>query len=822
VLLFSTAGAHTQPPGSALLESTFSNLPIYFIENRGVYPDDVAYYVKGADKTLFFTPEGITFQLLGRERGWVVKLAFVGARPGVVPRGEDRQPAVFSYFRGPEKDWKTGLPTYARVVYESLWPGIDLIYEGTVHELKYRFVVKPGADPSRIRLAYRGAGRVRLTRAGALEVETPEGGFEDAPPSAYQVAGGAQTPVRVAFDVNPVAEAPVVGFRVGRFDPTRPLILDPAIVVYCGYIGGWNSDYAYDIAVSPSGEAFVAGYTFSTENMAFPVKVGPFLTFTGSNYYSDAFVAKVDAAGKGLRYCGFIGGTASDMAYGIAVDALGNAYVAGLTNSTEVSFPVKRGPDVTHNGKIDAFVAKVNAGGTQLDYCGYIGGSANDAAESIAVDAAGQAYLTGYTLSHEASFPVKGGPDLTFNGGTLYGDAFVAKVTATGSGLVYCGYVGGAVNDRATGIAVDGAGNAYLSGYTTSDETSFPVKGGPDLTFNGTSTSYDAFVAKVNASGASLGYCGYVGGPGTDLGQGVAVDASGHAYLVGQTYSAESSFPVNQGPDLTHNGRSDGFVAKVSPAGSALVYCGYLGGSGYDFAFGVAVDAFDCAYVTGITQSTDFPVKVGPDASYNGGMYDVFVAKLKADGRATVFSGYLGGSLYDWSRRIAVDAARNVYIAGQTQSTEATFPVKVGPFLTHNQGYDVFVAKVALVLIDGDLTAVRPGETVSLTLTATDDAGRPYQVGSSFGVGPIRIDSRRIGLGSDFLLWASISGQFPDTFVSYAGFVTRHGGASARLKVPVLPVLIGLTIHSAFVTLDTSAPSGIRSISNTFSFSITR
>ncbi len=277
----------------------------------------------------------------------------------------------------------------------------------------------------------------------------------------------------------------------------------------------------------------------------------------------DAFVARVNAAGTGLEYCGYIGGADYEIGSAIAVDAAGNAYVTGRTASTEATFPVAVGPDLTHNGEFDAFVARVNAAGTGLEYCGYVGGSETDRGAGISVDAAGTAWVVGDTRSTEASFPVTVGPDLTHNGGT---DAFVARVNADGTGLEYCGYVGGSESESGSGIAVDTAGNAYLSGYTRSTEASFPVTVGPDLTHNG---DVDAFVARVNAAGTGLEYCGYVGGSETDFGSGIAVDTAGNAYLTGNTRSTEASFPVTVGPDLGFNGGDgDAFIAKVSPSGS--------------------------------------------------------------------------------------------------------------------------------------------------------------------------------------------------------------------------------------------------------------
>jgi hypothetical protein len=258
-------------------------------------------------------------------------------------------------------------------------------------------------------------------------------------------------------------------------------------------------------------------------------------------------------------YCGYIGGDGFEEARGIAVDQTGNAYVCGYTGSPEATFPVKTGPNLTHNVSYDAFVAKFKADGTGLVYCGYIGGDGIDEAYSIVVDQSGNAYVCGYTGSTETTFPVQVGPDLAFNGGDY--DAFVAKVTTDGTGLVYCGYIGGDSTDYAYGIAVDQSGNTYVCGYTISTQTTFPVKTGPDLTHNG---FFDAFVAELKADGTELVYCGYVGGDDGDEARSIAVDSNGNTYVCGYTKSTEATFPVKNGPYPTYNGGTyDSFVAKI-------------------------------------------------------------------------------------------------------------------------------------------------------------------------------------------------------------------------------------------------------------------
>ena len=412
VLADSSVGAQDGPSARpSLLRATFGKLPIYFVENRGVYPDDVAYYIQGVDKTLFFTRDGITFRLKGEDQNWVVKLEFVGANR-VTPRGEDLQQAVFSYFKGPKKTWKTGLRTFSKIVYHDLWPGIDLVYRGTVNQLKYEFVVKPGADPGKIRLRYRGVESLERTANGSLSVNTPAGGFEDAPPKAWQEIEGQRVSVETAYRLDPfdpqeAADDAEFGFAIGMYDRKRPLVLDPAVLVYCGYIGGTSFDGGTGIAVDKAGNAYVTGTTLSDQK-TFPVTVGPDLTYNGPGW--DAFVAKVNPQGTALLYCGYIGGAGDEDGVGIAVDQVGNAYVTGNTNSNQGSFPVTVGPDLTYNDNQDVFVAKVNAQGTALVYCGYIGGSQTDNVQDIAVDQAGNAYVTGQTNSNQGDFPGHSGP----------------------------------------------------------------------------------------------------------------------------------------------------------------------------------------------------------------------------------------------------------------------------------------------------------------------------------------------------------------------------------------------------------------------------
>jgi len=706
-------------PSSFQHLADYGKFPLQFVPNKGQTDQRVGYYVQGRDKTIYFTKEGLTFVLMKDHEGtsgadsvqrWVIKLDFADASKSVRPTGLEESGTVISQFKGSPDRWRAGMRACSRIVYRDLWPGIDLVYSGTFDRMKYEFTVRPGADPSSIGLVYRGAKGLILDRAGRLHVQTPGGGFEDEPPVAFQVIDGARVPVPAAFRLEEGAEesARGYGFRVGEYDRSRPLVLDPSSLVYCGFIGGSWLDDGHAIAVDAAGSAYVTGSAELLDE-TFPVTVGPDLTYNSG--YGDAFVAKVNPSGTGLEYCGFIGGSGDDTATGIAVDAAGNAYITGYTNSPAPTFPLLVGPGLERKEFVDAFVAKIDPGGTALLFCGYIGGALDDYALAIAVDGTGSAYVAGSTASSQASFPAAVGPSTVFKGSS---DAFVAKVIPSGASLAYCGYIGGTGDDIARGIAVDGQGNAYLTGDSAPglDEwgdalpPDFPTVVGPDLSFNG---AMDAFAAKVDPTGSILVYSGYIGGTSGESGLGIAVDSDGNAYISGTTSSPDSSFPVTVGPDLTHNGtaypgNADAFVAKVNPSGAALVYCGYIGGAGRDDGPAIAVDAAGCAYVTGTTESRadTFPVSVGPAlvSKDTTSTTDIYVAKVSASGDGFEYCGYISGVRGDEGKAIAVDDSGHAYITGRTYSTDGYwgfFPTIVGPDLTFNGGDDVFVAKIEAV-----------------------------------------------------------------------------------------------------------------------------
>jgi hypothetical protein len=388
-----------------------------------------------------------------------------------------------------------------------------------------------------------------------------------------------------------------------------------------------------------------------------------------------------------LLYSTYAGGSGNDYANGIAVDAAGNAYVTGATYST--NFPATAGVFQTalRTGSEDTFVMKLEPGGTALVYSTYLGGNGKDSGLSIAVDAIGNAYVTGFTDS--TNFPATAGAFQTRSRG--FEDAFVTKLNSNGTALLYSSYLGGNGTDAGQGIAIDSAGNAYVTGTTFS--TNFPTTAGAFQTAPGAGF-YDAFVAKLSPTGAALVYSTYLGG-GYDAGTGIAVDVEGSAYVTGTTDSA-SGFPITAGAFQTTYGGGDGdaFVTKLNAAGTALIYSTFLGGSGYDFGYGIAVDTAGYAYVTGFAGSTNFPATPGAFQTVSGGIYNAFVTKVSPAGTALVYSTYLGGNLADQGRGIAVDSAGSAYVTGMTSSPN--FPVSAGVFQTTYGGdiYDAFVTKL--------------------------------------------------------------------------------------------------------------------------------
>jgi hypothetical protein len=697
-----TARPGVSDPRRMKLVENYGELPLSFAANQGETDGRVRFLSRGPGYSLFLANSEAVLSLGGpakgrasksdmsrrnggaapdTNRGAVLRMRLLGSNPAPEATGLEEMPGKSNYFIGDDPNqWRTNVPTYAKVRYADVYPGVDLVYYGNQRQLEYDFVVAPGTDPSAITLSLVGADRMQIDQTGELVLQTRAGEVRWHKPVVYQEVGGKRQMVDGRF-VRKSKRA--VGFAVGAYDPNRKLIIDP-VLVYSTYLGGTLSDYPFGIAVDSAGNAYITGWTNSTD---FPTAGAIQSSFGGSS--SDCFVTKLNAAGNALVYSTYLGGTGGDEALAIAVDSVGNAYVTGDTASA--NFPKVSAFQTTLRGAGNAFVSKLNAAGNALLYSTYFGGSANlELGYGIAVDSAGNAYLVGTTDA--ANFPTKNALQAAYGGNH---DGFVAKLNTTLSGnasLVYSTYLGGANLDYARAIVVDASGNAYVTGVTFS--ANFPVSAGAFQT--ALAGGGDAFVTKLNATGNAALYSTYLGGSGAftiDQGLGIAVDASGNAYVTGDTSSTD--FPTLNGFQTTFGGGSaNAFVTKLNAAGSALLYSTYLGGNNGAHGAGIAVDAAGYIYVAGSTASSNFPTVNAIQSTMHS--FDAFVAKLNttASGSASLlYSSFLGGSAEEDGSGIAVDPSGDVYVTGTTFSTD--FPT-VNPYQSTLSGgaADAFVTKI--------------------------------------------------------------------------------------------------------------------------------
>jgi hypothetical protein len=704
----SAAGAQASEAPSdvkAQLQEAYGKLPLYFEANRGQTNKQVKFLNRGRGYSLFLTPTEAVLALSprptegeGQGEGAVLRMSFVGAYPKTRVEGLEKLPGVVNYFIGNDpKKWRTKIPTYAKVRHKNVYPGVDLVYYGNQRQLEYDFIVRPGADPNLIKLAFQGAEDVRIDDQGDLILQVGEGEVRLLKPNVYQEIKGKKQIIaaryilqtnhddeRITNNVERNLVAVQVGIQVAAYDASQSLIIDP-VLFYSTYLGGSDFDNSVGIAVDAAGNTYVTGGTGSAD---FPTTVGAFQTTFSSG---DAFVTKLNPTGSGLLYSTYLGGSGGDGGGGIALDAAGNAYVTGSTLSTD--FPTTPGAFQTaYGGGGDAFVTKLNPTGSGLLYSTYLGGSGFDECSltCIALDAAGNAYLTGFTDS--TNFPTTVGAFQTAYGGGPF-DAFVTELAPTGSGLVYSTYLGGSGDDEAFGgIAVGAAGNAYVTGLTSS--TDFPTTPGAFQTVFGGGL-YDVFVTQMNPLGSGLVSSTYLGGSGDDEGFGIALDAAGNAYVTG--YTDSTNFPATVGAFQTANGGGgDAFVTKLNPLGTGLAYFTYLGGSDFEQAYEIAVDAAGNAYVTGFTNSTDFPTTPGAFQTALAGNFDAFITKVNPSGSGLVYSTYLGGSGDEIAFGIVLDTLPNpnAYVTGLTNSTD--FPTTPGAFQPAFAGgfADGFVAQI--------------------------------------------------------------------------------------------------------------------------------
>jgi len=657
------------PPGATPSAKTpcvkWGDIPLSFEPNVGQEPAEVRYLARGSSYTLYLADAEMV--LSGRNQS-PMRMKLLGANPAPRIVGDHRQLSTSNYLIGNDpSQWHTSVLNYGRAQYRSVYPGIDLVYYGHDGNLEYDWIVSPSADPRSIRLSFDGADHLRLDKQGNLVVELGKTEYQHRKPVVYQEVAGKRVEVSGSWQVR----GKEAGFRIGAYDRSQPLVIDP-VLYYSTYLGGSGLDNANAIAVDGVGNTYVTGGTGSAD---FPTANPLQASLRG---VGDVFVTKINASGSARLYSTFLGSTGVDEGKGIAVNSHGEVYVTGSAGFS--NFPLKNAIQSTWGGSGDAFLTKLNASGSGLVYSTYLGGSSSDVGNAIALDPAGNAYVIGVTFS--TNFPTVA-PFQATKG--LQQDAFVAKINPAGSAWVYATYLGGNGVDEGYGIAVDAAGSAYLTGETGS--TNFPVQSAFQASNASDPGAFDEFVTKLNPAGSALVYSTYLGGSGTDYGTAIAVDATGSAYVTGIVTS--DNFPLVNPIDATLGSHAvdDVFVTKFNPSGSALVYSTYLGGGSGDDAYAIALDRAGNVYITGRTNSSDFPL-VNP-IQVTRFAFDMFVTEINQAGSAILFSTFVGGSGSEAGRGIAVDFLGNIHIAGETTSTD--FPVLNANQTTSGGLQDAFV-----------------------------------------------------------------------------------------------------------------------------------
>jgi len=771
------------------VQALTARLPLSFEQNVGQFDARANFTSRGAGYHLFLTATGAVMELRktnsevlkklqtesassqrqapARPERSLINLRLQGANSNAKPVGVDELRERRNYFIGNDPGkWRTDVPTFRAVRYDEVYPGISLTYYGNQQQLEYDFTIRSGADPRCVRMSFGPAAQPQVSASGELILRTREGEVRQQKPIIYQEVDGRRQLIEGRYVLIGKRQ---VGFEIGSYDRTSTLVIDPTLV-YSTYLGGGGDDLGSSIALDNNNNVYIAG---TTSSLNFPLQDPA----VGANAgLADIFVTKIDASGGSIVYSTYVGGSGLDRGDGIAVDNNGNAYVVGRVDSSSIDFPTTPGSFASsyRGGDFDGVVFKLNGQGNALVYSAFLGGEENDSAEGVAVDAAGNAYVTGGTKS--VGFPTTGNAYQGSRGGDT--DAFLTKINAAGSSLLYSTYLGGSGTDRGSAVVIDGNGNAYLAGYSGSAD--FPTENAFQNNFGG---SFDAFVAQINTNVSgfnSLVLCSYLGGAGDDKAFGIAMDSSAsNLFVVGQTSS--SNFPVFNPVQATSGGGFDAFVAKISTAG-AKIYATYLGGNGDDRGTGIAVNSVGATYVTGFTSSANFPT-VSPLQGTRAGGSDAFLTKLDATGSTLLYSTYFGGSANESSAStvtatnpLALDSLSNAYLTGYTASNN--FPT-AAPLQATNAGgaSDAFLVKIADTGVPADFTVtvspanrlITPGDLTTYDVTVTPSggfvglvnlsvSGLPANAGGAFNPSSLSINS---GAAASATLTVSVAPSTP-------------------------------------------------------------
>lgn len=663
------------------------------IQNQGqLSQDEVKYYVTSPGKSVYFTKDGITMDLFKIEelkadpqskdrneysretkRGVIVKLTFEGSKKAII-KGEDPRATRIHYLIGNDSNkWRKGINTYREVVYEGIYPGIDLRYKSTTGQLKYQFEVSEGADPGVISISIAGIDGLILDDTGNLIIKTAMGDMQDIKPYTYQEINGKKVEIASGFQITGNSQ---YSFKLGSYNKDYPLIIDPGIA-WSTFLGGELADRGLGVVVDIEGNVIVTGYTYSATD--FPIANGLYPSY---QLNKDVFVTKFTPDGSTFVYSTYLGGAGSEEAHDIAVDRSGNIYLSGYTNSASFSAGTTR---IGSGGMWDVFIAKLSPDGSELIYSTFLGDGQNEQGHTLEIDGAGNAYVTGYTES--LTFP--SGANHTQFGPRGSRDVFLAKLSPDGSTLLYSASFGGTGDDDSHDLVINTDGNIFVIGHASTAD--FPTTTGPAYAGN-----EDVFVLKLNVAGDAIDYSRFLGGTGDEEGHGLGIDAAGNAFITG--YTTDASFLTGANRLGPGGGSFDAFVVKLSPDGSSILFSTILGGSDEEMGHDLAVDGVGYIYIVGDTLSGDFPVSADAFDTTHGGnsQKDTYITKLSPDGANIIYSTFIGGSALDEAHDIALDNSGNVYITGWTSSA-SDFPLTAGiPDNTFGGTTEAFVMKFRL------------------------------------------------------------------------------------------------------------------------------
>ena len=743
---------------------TYGQIPMHFEENNGQFNDSVKFMSKGIGYTLFLTENEALFLFQNRtSRSKMydgkynldsdVKNEFTSMSikldnaniPNTL-KGVDQLESISNYFIGNDKSkWRSDIPNYKKVYYSEVYSGIDLVYYGNQKQLEYDFIVTPFSDPKQISLSIEGADSKVIDGDGNLLLNKNGNQVVFDAPIVYQNINGNKNLVEASY-TNLDDES--IGFDLGEYNPEYKLTIDPKLI-YATYLGGSETDYGWDIAVDTLGNVYVVGETSSTD---FPTK-NPIANqpIGGDSSGRNVFVSKLNPDGDGLIYSTIIGGNDSDEGVAIKVDLDGNAYITGPTSSPD--FPTVNAYDPTFTPfSRDGFVAKINPQGNGLIFSTYLGGGYLDWPYAIDIDEENNVYVGGYTASID--FPTLN-PYQEFPGDFYYtsdtsshGNIFITKFNPQGNGLIFSTYIGGKWDEHCHDIAVDSAGNVYLTGYAISPD--YPLVNPFQSEFISDHPGWwMAIVSKLDSTGSNLIYSTYLGGDGQDAGWDIAIDDLGNAYVVGGT--ASSNFPtlnaIQESPFEPGFLNGAGFITKFNPEGNSIAYSSYLTGTDHQTTcYGVAVADDYWVYISGINHASDFEIldPISPGDQHPG----AFIYLIDPTGQEIAYSTSLTSVSSYEGQEIAIDRYGDMYIAGSIGEWSKRFPT-LSPFQANQAGKgDAYVAKIGIVDDDILITDIIPNpysvHPDSFWIESTLRPGEKWKFTTDFAYNLVSADSGKV------------------------------------------------------------------------------